>query len=168
MAQFTPTFTPQLDHAKTRVAVITARFNTELTRRLEIGVIETLRHHGVQPEHIEMVAVPGAFELPAAARHVIHTQKPDVVITLGCVIRGETPHFDYVCQSVTQGVMHLNVTQAIPVIFGVLTVENHAQAENRLGGSHGHKGQDCALAALEMVELCLNKARKQQGETLRV
>jgi 6,7-dimethyl-8-ribityllumazine synthase len=99
------------------------------------------------------MVVPGAVELTFAARHYLnHHPEVDACIVLGCIIRGDTPHFDYVCQSVTQGITHINATMQIPVIFGVLTVNTEEQALQRIGGIHGHKGEEAAMTALRMID----------------
>lgn len=134
-----------------RVAIAVAEWNGDITSLLCTGAVDTLRSHGVSEEDIEIFHVPGAVELTFAASQLIETSNFDVVIVFGCVERGDTPHFDYVCQSVTQGVTMLNADCDTPVIFGVLTVENHEQALDRCGGKAGHKGIEAAETALKMV-----------------
>ena len=140
---------PQLDDV--RVAIAVAEWNGDITSLLRDGAVKTLIDNGVKPDDIETFNVPGAIELTFAASQLIESSNFDVVIVFGCVERGDTPHFDYVCQSVTQGITMLNSDCDIPVIFGVLTVENHAQALDRCGGPAGHKGVEAAEAALKMV-----------------
>jgi len=135
-----------------RVAIIAAEWNGHITGRLTDSCIRTLASHGVEEDMIDVFHVPGAIELTFAASSVIETGAFDVVIVFGCVIRGGTPHFDYVCQSVTQGVTHLNAECDIPVIFGVLTVDSEQDALDRIGGPHGDKGAEAAEAALKMVQ----------------
>lgn len=135
-----------------RVAVIAAEWNSHITGPLADSCIKTLVAHGVDDDMIDLFHVPGAVELTYAASSVIETGAFDVVIVFGCVIRGGTPHFDYVCQSVTQGVTHLNAECDIPVIFGVLTVDTEQDAIERTGGVHGDKGAEAAEAALRMVQ----------------
>lgn len=135
-----------------RVAIVTASWNGHITSRLQSGAVDTLLQAGLSPDNVVCLPVPGAVELTFAASQLIESSQFDAVIVFGCVIRGETPHFDYVCQSVTQGVTALNADCDIPVIFGLLTVENEEQAEERLGGKHGHKGIEAAQTALAMVE----------------
>ena len=134
-----------------RVAIVATEWNEAIIARLMEGCLHILRDFGAIVTH--NLKVPGAVELSFACRMIGTTlrDKPEAIIAFGAVIRGGTPHFDYVCQSVTQGITTLNVTLDIPVIFGVLTLDNEAQAEERLGGGHGHKGEEAALAALKMI-----------------
>lgn len=134
-----------------RIAIATARWNSHITDRLLEGAISELHRLGVPDANITSIRVPGAVELVNAAAHM--SRNADAVIVFGCVVRGDTPHFDYVCQSVTQGVTMLNAAGGCPVIFGLLTVENDAQAIERTGGVHGHKGREAAQAAIEMASL---------------
>ena len=136
-----------------RVAIISARWNAGITDALTDGCVYTLHKHGISYDMIEIFRVPGAVELTFAASQAIETGAFDVVIVFGCVIRGGTPHFDYVCQSVTQGITHLNAECDIPVIFGVLTVDDEQQALDRAGGRLGNKGCECADAPMEMFTL---------------
>lgn len=135
-----------------RVAIVQAQWNSRITDELTRGCIEKLRSHGVDEGFIDVFPVPGTVELTFAASQIIETGAFDVCIVFGCVIRGGTPHFDYVCQSVVQGITHLNAECDIPVIFGVLTVDDEQQALERIGGPHGHKGEEAAEAALQMVQ----------------
>lgn len=135
-----------------RIAVIQAEWNGHITDRLTEGCLKALAAHGVEGDMVDVFKVPGAVELTFAASAVIETGAFDAVIVFGCVVRGDTPHFDYVCQSVTQGITHLNAECDVPVIFGVLTVENEQQALERVGGCHGHKGEEAAEAALKMYQ----------------
>lgn len=137
------------------VVLVRTEWNPEINDALENGVIEVLQSHHVA---YKVVTVPGAVEIPFAIAHYWKNKKggknkPTAFIALGCVIKGDTPHFDYVCQSVTQGVTLLNVKLPVPVIFGVLTVLSPEQAYERLGGIHGHKGKEAAMAALKMMSL---------------
>ena len=134
-----------------RVAIIQAEWNGHITDELTRGCVGRLKANGIDDDLIEVFHVPGAVELTFAASQVIESGAFDVAIVFGCVIRGGTPHFDYVCQSVTQGITHLNAECDIPVIFGVLTVDTEQQALERIGGPHGHKGEEAADAALKMV-----------------
>lgn len=138
--------------SEVRVAIVTASWNGHITSRLRDGAKDTLLAAGLSADNIHTFAVPGAVELTFAASQLIESSRFDAVIVFGCVVRGDTPHFDYVCQSVTQGVTSLNADCDTPVIFGLLTVENEHQAEERLGGPHGHKGVEAAQAAIAMVE----------------
>ncbi len=133
--------------------VIQAEWNSHITTPLAQGAIDTLRASGVDERRITHLMVPGAVELVYAARRAALSLKPDAIIVIGCVIRGDTPHFDYVCQSVTQGVTTLNAEGRIPVIFSVLTVENEEQALERAGGALGNKGSEGAATAIAMANL---------------
>ena len=141
---------PALDEGK-RVAIVTAEWNRHITGALRDGAISTLLSAGLKAEDVDCYDVPGAVELTFAASQLIEASMYDAVIVFGCVIRGDTPHFDYVCQSVTQGVTALNADCDIPVIFGVLTVENEQQALDRAGGALGNKGSEAAEAAVKMI-----------------
>jgi 6,7-dimethyl-8-ribityllumazine synthase len=136
-----------------RVAVAVARFNELVTRGLLDGALEGLRANGVADDEVDVVWVPGAFELPVAARRLASSRTYDAVICLGAVIRGETPHFDHVAGQAAAGIREAAVATGVPVIFGVLTTETLEQALARAGGDHGNKGWDAAAAALEMVSL---------------
>lgn len=135
-----------------RVAVVRTLWNAHITTALESGALSTLGAAGIEKEMVDTFVVPGAVELTFAASALIETGQYNAVIVLGCVIRGGTPHFDYVCQSVTQGITHLNAESDIPVIFGVLTVDDEQQALDRAGGSLGNKGSEAAQAALLMYD----------------
>lgn len=137
--------------------LVVSEWNEEITFALRDGAIKTLLDNGVQQENIHVSHVPGSFELTFGAKLMAETMQPDAVICLGCVIQGDTPHFDYVCQGVTQGITQLNVSQAIPFIFGVLTTDNQQQALDRAGGKHGNKGDEAAVTAIKMVGM-QNKA----------
>ena len=140
------------DASKMRVGIVVSEWNSQITEKLLDGACQTLRKHGVLPENIPVFHVPGSFELTFGAQQIAKYGDVDAVIVLGCVIRGETSHFDYVCKGVTQGVTHLNATQDIPVIFGVLTTENQQQAEDRAGGKFGNKGDESAITAIKMID----------------
>lgn len=135
-----------------RFAIVTARWNSHITYALRDAAVATLSKAGVADDDIATFHVPGAVELTFAASQLIETSQFDAVIVLGCVIRGGTPHFDYVCQSVTQGVTMLNADCDVPVIFGVLTVDNEADAIDRAGGRLGNKGAEAAEAAIMMAD----------------
>ena len=143
----------EYDTAGARVGIVAARFNDGVVSRLLEGALETLFRYGFDREEILVVRVPGAFELPLAARWIAGRGDRDAVIALGAVIRGDTPHFDYVCAEAARGIQAASVETGIPVIFGVLTCDDPAQADARAGGEHGNKGSEAALAALEMVSL---------------
>lgn len=133
--------------------IISTDWNREVVRSLAKGARSTLLEAGVPEDNIVTMRVPGAVELTFGAAHAIRRHEPSAVIVLGCVIRGDTPHFDYVCQSVTQGITTLNATGEVPVIFGVLTVDNLTQAQERAGGILGNKGAEAAVAAIKMANL---------------
>lgn len=135
-----------------RVAVVRTLWNSHITEALESGCLETLKAAGLEKDMVDTFQVPGAIELTFAASQLIETGLYDCIVVLGCVIRGGTPHFDYVCQSVTQGITHLNSECDIPVIFGVLTVDKESDAFDRAGGSLGNKGSEAAEAALLMFD----------------
>ena len=141
------------DGSALKFGVIVSEWNEEITASLLEGALNTLKKHGVREENIKVQTVPGSFELPFGARVVAEQSTPHAVICLGCVIRGETRHFDYICQGVTKGITELNLDYDIPFIFGVLTTENHQQALDRAGGKHGNKGDEAAVTALKMAAL---------------
>ena len=136
-----------------KVGIVVAEWNEKITAALLEGSLNTLKKHGVQKENIQIRTVPGSFELPYGARMVAQQFTPGVVICLGCVIQGETRHFDYICQGVIQGITKLNLDSEIPFIFGVLTTDNLQQAIDRAGGKYGNKGDEAAVTALKMAAL---------------
>lgn len=140
-----------------QVVIVYTEWNEEIVGELLQGALKVLRNF---PE-VEVLScrVPGCIEIPHAIQRIPKALKPGAVIAFGCVIRGETPHFDYVCQSVTQGITQLNITASYPVIFGILTVDKEEQAWDRLGGKHGHKGEEAAIAALKMSSLQYTKIK---------
>lgn len=141
------------------VVLVKTEWNSAIVDELEKGCINLLKQYKVLSRTI---VVPGAVEIPFAIQQCWENNNaPSAFIALGCVIRGGTPHFDYVCQSVTQGVTELNVHMQVPVIFGVLTVDTLEQAQERIGGTHGHKGEEAAITALKMM--ALNKRLKEGG-----
>lgn len=146
MKQYAPT--PVEFQEPVRVAVVRTEWNSHFTSMLADGAVKTLEQAGAE---VETFVVPGAIELTFAAQTLINSEAFDAIIVHGCVIKGDTPHFDYVCQSVTQGITALNVDGPVPVIFGVLTVLDEQQALDRCGGSAGHKGVEAATTALSMV-----------------
>ena len=143
----------EYDVGDSRFGIVVSRFNAAIGERLLEGALETLARHGIEPEAIDVVKVPGAFEIPFATARVAASGRVDAVITLGAVVRGGTPHFEYVAGECARGVMQVGLEEDLPVIFGVLTVDNLAQALERVGGAEGHKGAEAAIAALEMVSL---------------
>lgn len=137
------------------IVIIRTQWNPEIVNKLQEGCVATLIHFGMT--NYKIMEVPGAFEIPFAIKSFwdgYHNkfEKPTVFIALGCVLRGDTPHFDYVCKAVTDGLLHLNLILPAPSILGVLMVDNKQQAEDRIGGIHGHKGEEAALSALKMIE----------------
>lgn len=134
-----------------RFSILTASWNPDITHALRDGAAQTLRQAGVKEENIRLYEVPGTVELVNAAATVIRSEEPNAVIIIGCVIRGDTPHFDYVCMHTAQGAAILNSQGESPVIFGVLTVDNLSQAQDRAGGRLGNKGAEAACAAIEMA-----------------
>jgi len=132
---------------------VVSRFNETITQRLLEGALDALVRHGVTFDDVDVFWVPGAWELPAAARRVSATERYDALVALGAVIRGDTPHFDYVAGEASRGLALASADFDIPIAFGVLTCDTLAQAEARAGGEHGNKGWDAALAALEMADL---------------
>jgi 6,7-dimethyl-8-ribityllumazine synthase len=136
-----------------RVAVVAARFNAHITDELLAGCVRRLGELGLTHEHVEVHRVPGAFELPVAARVLAQTKRFSAVICLGCVVRGDTPHFDFVAGECARGIQQVALTECLPVIFGVLTTNTEQQALDRIGGSHGHAGRNAADAAAEMIAM---------------
>lgn len=136
-----------------RLAVLVSRFNEGITQRLEQGAIDALLRAGVAEADLDVIRVPGAWELPAAARTALATDRYDALVAVGAVIRGETPHFEYVAGAAARGLAEVSAEFDTPIGFGVLTCDTVAQAEARAGGAHGNKGADAALAALEMADL---------------
>jgi 6,7-dimethyl-8-ribityllumazine synthase len=136
-----------------KFGIVVSEWNQKITGSLLDGAINTLIKQGALKENIYVQYVPGSFELTFGAHQFIKQGKIDAVIILGCVIKGETPHFDYVCMGVTQGVTYLNATTDVPVIYGLITANNMEQAEARSGGNLGNKGVECAIAAIKMVNV---------------
>jgi 6,7-dimethyl-8-ribityllumazine synthase len=136
-----------------RIAVIAARFNAQIVDELLSGCTTRLKELGAKDQQVEVFRVPGAFELPVAAKAAARAGRFNAVICLGCVIRGDTPHFDYVAGEAARGIQQVAIEQSLPIIFGVLTTETEQQAKDRTGGSHGHAGQRAAEAAAEMIAL---------------
>ena len=143
-----------------RFGIAVSEWNGEITGALLMGARKTLLEQGVREKDIIIAQVPGSFELTFASARFIESNEVDAVIALGSVVRGDTPHFDYVCQGTTQGIAHLNATSPIPVIFGLLTTDNMQQARDRAGGKLGNKGSECALTAIKMVQLNLGFQKK--------
>jgi len=141
------------DASAMRFAIIISEWNPAITEKLKEGVISTLQKYGAKSDNILEVYVSGSFELIYASKRIIGSVKPDAVIALGCIIRGDTPHFDFVCSGVTQGLAQLNAEGDIPCIFGLLTTENLQQAIDRSGGRYGNKGDEYAITAIKMAHL---------------
>lgn len=135
-----------------KFGIVVSEWNDKITYALRDGAVATLIKHGAAESDIAVASVPGSFELTLGAQLMGQTNV-DAVICLGCVIQGETPHFDYICQGVAYGITELNIKLNIPVIFGVLTTGNMQQAEDRAGGKHGNKGDEAAITAIKMVQL---------------
>lgn len=136
-----------------RFAIIASRFNDIITRRLVEGAIDCLNRHGATEGQYDVFLCPGSFELPIVAKKVVAAGTYDAVICIGAVIRGETPHFDYIAAEVTKGIANLSMDSGVPIAFGVLTTDSTEQALERAGLKHGNKGWDAALTALEMLNL---------------
>ena len=136
-----------------RVAIVAARFNAKIVDELLKGCLRRLKELGLTEPRVEVHRVPGAFELPVAAKVLAGTKRFQAVICLGCVIRGDTPHFDYVAGEAARGIQQVAIAEALPVIFGVLTTNTEQQALDRVGGSHGHAGERAAEAAVEMIAM---------------
>ena len=136
-----------------KVGLVASRFNEIIVNKLVAGAVDGLVRHGMDEENITLAWVPGAFEIPLVAKKMAMSGKYDAVIWLGAVIRGDTTHYDYVCNEVSKGIAHAGLEAEIPVLFGVVTTENVEQAILRAGSKAGNKGYDCALSAIEMVNL---------------
>lgn len=136
-----------------KTAIVASRFNEIIVNKLLGGAVDGLVRHGVEEENITAVWVPGAFEIPTAAAKLAKSGKYHAVICVGAVIRGDTTHYDYVCSEVSKGIAQVSLSTGVPVLFGVITTENIEQAIARAGSKSGNKGYDCALSAIEMVNL---------------
>jgi 6,7-dimethyl-8-ribityllumazine synthase len=140
-------------NSKFRIAIVVSEYNEQITFALRDGCVDTLKKYGVKEKNIFVQPVPGAFELPLAAKWLFKAKKADAVICLGCVIKGDTDHDIYINKAVSQAIMELNLQTNTPFIFGVITPNNLQQAKDRAGGKHGNKGVECAVAALKMLAL---------------
>lgn len=138
---------------KMRFGIVVSEWNYEITSALAKGAVETLKKHGAIEENILIRFVPGSFELPLGGQYLAEIENVDAVILLGCVIQGETPHFDYICSGVTKGTVDLNLKYQMPFIFGVLTTKTMQQAKDRSGGKYGNKGDEAAVTAIKMISL---------------
>jgi 6,7-dimethyl-8-ribityllumazine synthase len=161
-----PAFVPSDVPPGARVAIVAARFNAPIVDELLAGCLRRLKELDVSEDRIDVHRVPGAFELPMAAKVLARTGRFHAIICLGCVIRGDTPHFDYVAGEAARGIQQVAVSESLPVIFGVLTTNTEQQALDRTGGTHGHAGERAAEAALEMIALVERvgaEARRHEG-----
>ena len=150
LSDYDPTKVP--DASNMCIGIVVSEWNPEITGALLDGAVKTLEKHGCLPENIHVKTVPGSFELVYGAQQMTKNDGFDAVIVLGSVIRGETPHFDYICEGVTYGIASLNASQNIPVIYGRLTTDNLEQAQDRSGGKLGNKGDECAVDAIKMAK----------------
>lgn len=149
LSEYDPNSVP--DASQMRFGIVVSEWNSTITNSLLKGAVTTLKKQGAKDENILIKTVPGSFELTFGAAQMIKSGKVDAVIALGCVIKGDTPHFDYVCAGVTQGITLLNATTNTPVIYGLITTNNMQQAEDRSGGELGNKGDECAITAIKMI-----------------
>ena len=147
------TFEGKFDGRNVKIAIVAGRFNEFITSKLIGGALDVLKRNDVSEENIDIAWVPGAFEIPLIAKKLANTQKYDAIITLGAVIKGSTPHFDYVCSEVSKGVAQISLQSELPVIFGVLTTNNIEEAIERAGTKAGNKGADAAFSAIEIINL---------------
>ena len=146
-------FEGKLVASNIKIGIVVSRFNDFITNKLLDGALDGLTRHGVAESDVDVAYVPGAFEIPLVASKFAKSKKYDAVICLGAVIRGSTTHYDFVCNEVSKGVAQVSLSEGLPVIFGVLTTENIEQAIERAGTKSGNKGYDCALSAIETVNL---------------
>ena len=143
-----------------RFAVVAARFNSFIVDQLLAGVVDTFTRHGLKADQWDVVRVPGAFEIPVVAGQLAESGKYSAIIALGCIIRGDTDHYDHVASAATSGILNAGTKTGVPVIFGVLTCETLEQAIHRAGAKAGNKGSEAALAAIEMVNLLMKLPHK--------
>jgi 6,7-dimethyl-8-ribityllumazine synthase len=135
------------------IGILVSEWNEEITNALCEGALTTLKENGVKEENIHIYYVPGSFELPLAAKFLSHCSNIHAIICLGCVIQGETRHFEFISQAVANGITQVGIETNVPVIFGILTTDNYQQAQERAGGKHGNKGVEAAIAAIKMIGL---------------
>jgi 6,7-dimethyl-8-ribityllumazine synthase len=140
------------DASNMNFGIVVSEWNPEITGALLDAAVKTLEKHGTLPENIHVKTVPGSYELIYGAHQMTLNGGYDAIIVLGCVIRGDTPHFDYICEGVTNGIARLNATSETPVVFGLLTTNNLEQAKERSGGKLGNKGDECAVVAIKMAK----------------
>lgn len=150
LSDYDPTTVPSAENM--RFGIVVSEWNENITGKLLDGAVKTLKANGAKDENIKVMYVPGSFELTFGANQMIKSGKFDAIITLGCVVRGDTPHFDYVCMGATQGITDLNANGNVPVIYGLITTNNMEQAEDRAGGKLGNKGDECAICAIKMID----------------
>ena len=143
--------TQKLSANNKKFGIVISRFNQTICKKLFDGAVKCLKENGCNESDITIKWVPGAFEIPLVAKKMAATKNYDAIICIGAVIRGETPHFDYISAAASQGIMNVGLESELPIIFGVLTTDTLAQAEERAGGKHGNKGYDAALTAIEMA-----------------
>ncbi len=149
LSDYDPDLVP--DAGNMRFGIVVSEWNRCITDALLQGAVTTLKKQGAKEENILIRPVPGSFELTFGAAQMIKSGKVDAVIAIGCVVRGDTPHFDYVCAGTTQGIAQLNASGNIPVIYGLITTHTMEQAEDRAGGRLGNKGDECAITAIKMI-----------------
>ena len=161
-----PAFSGSPDGRGRRFAVVASRFNEHVTRALAEGAVDALVRHGVAFDDVDVLWVPGAWELPAAVRRALASERYDGMVAVGAVVRGDTPHFDFVAGEAARGLAQASADYEVPVGLGLLTCDDMAQAESRAGGAHGNKGWDAAIATLEMVDLFerLDLMQSAEGE----
>ena len=150
------TFEGKFDGRDVRIAIVAGRFNEFITSKLVGGALDVLKRNDVSEENIDIAWVPGAFEIPLITKKMAESKKYDAILALGAVIKGATPHFDYVCAEVSKGVAQISLHTGLPVMFGVLTTNNIEEAIERAGTKAGNKGADAAFGALEMIDLIKN------------
>jgi 6,7-dimethyl-8-ribityllumazine synthase len=151
LSEYNPESVP--DASLLKFGIVVSEWNHQVTGAMLEGARTTLLNHGTKPENIMITYVPGSFELTLGAQLMAKNRELDAVICLGCIIQGETRHFDFICQSVTQGITQLNISHDLPFVYGVLTTQNLQQAIDRSGGKHGNKGDEAAITAIKMAFL---------------
>jgi 6,7-dimethyl-8-ribityllumazine synthase len=157
-----PSHEGSFDARDLRVGVVASRFNETISKRLVDGAVDCLRRHGAREEQLSVTWVPGAFEIPSVARRLAGSGSVDAVVCVGAVIRGETPHFDYVAGAAAKGILDAGLSTGIPVTFGVITADTAEQAEARAGGKMGNTGFEAALAAIEMANLFASMPKPEE------
>lgn len=150
LSEYDPSKVPSAENM--RFGIVVSEWNENITGKLLEGAVNTLKANGAKEENIKVMYVPGSFELTFGANQMIKHAGVDAVLAFGCVVRGDTPHFDYVCMGATNGLTELNAKGDIPVIYGLITTNNMEQAEDRAGGKLGNKGDECAICAIKMID----------------